>query len=39
LQSIYTEWESGDFSEFDWAHPEIEFVFADGPEAGSYTAL
>jgi hypothetical protein len=30
--SIYAAWEQGDFGSVDWGHPEIEYVFADGPD-------
>jgi hypothetical protein len=37
VRSIYANWEGGDFSTADWAHPQIEYVQNEGPEAGTTT--
>ena len=39
VRSLYARWSRGDFTWLDWTDPEIEFVIADGPAAGTWTGL
>ena len=41
VRSIYAANERGEFFQQapDWAHPEIEWIIADGPTAGSWTGV
>ena len=37
VRSMYAAWKRGDWTSVDWAHPEMEMVFADGPAPASWT--
>jgi ketosteroid isomerase-like protein len=37
VRSVWAEWERGDFGSLAWAHPDIEYVVADGPAPGGWT--
>jgi ketosteroid isomerase-like protein len=39
VRSMYTAFERGDFSSTEWADPEIEFVIAEGVNAGTWRGL
>ncbi len=39
VRSIFAEWQRGDFSSTEWAHPDIEYVQADGLISGTWTGL
>jgi ketosteroid isomerase-like protein len=39
VRSLYRGWKRGDYSSVEWAHPEIEFVIADGPTPASWKGV
>ena len=36
VRSIYADWERGDYRSAEWADPEIEYAFIDGPTPGRW---
>jgi len=39
VQSIHAPFARGDYGSTEWAHPEVEFVIADGPSPGTWTGV
>jgi hypothetical protein len=39
VRSICEDWERGNYNSVEWAHPEIDFVVADGPAPDSAKGL
>ena len=39
VRSVHAAWDRGDYSSVEWAHPEIEFVIADGPAPSARSGL
>jgi hypothetical protein len=39
VRSIFDAWERDDFSRTDWASPEIEFGFGDGPDLQRWSGI
>jgi len=39
VRSLYAAWERGDYSSSEWAHPEIEWVIADGPDPATWVGV
>jgi ketosteroid isomerase-like protein len=39
VRSMYAQFQRGDYTSAEWAHPEIETVMVDGPAPGSWTGV
>jgi len=39
VRSICADWERGDFSSVEWAHPEIEYVIVGGVQPGTWMGV
>jgi hypothetical protein len=39
VRSICSDWEDGRYARVDWAHPQIDYLIADGPEPSRWTGV
>lgn len=39
VRSIFVDWERGDWTSAEWAHPDIELALPDGPVIGPWRGL
>jgi ketosteroid isomerase-like protein len=39
VRSILAEWQRGEYRSIEWAHPDIEFVLADLPDAAKWRGV
>ena len=39
VRSIYAAWARGDFGSAEWADPEMEYEYADGPSPGAWKGI
>jgi ketosteroid isomerase-like protein len=39
VRSLFAAWEQGYDLDAEWAHPDMEFVIADGPDMGRWTGI
>jgi ketosteroid isomerase-like protein len=39
VRSLYADWERGDYRASEWAHPEIEWAMADGPDPATWRGV
>ncbi len=39
IRTVCAPWQRGDFGSAEWADPQIEFGFADGPTPGTWTGI
>jgi len=39
VRALYDDWERGDYTASEWAHPEIEWAIVDGPDPGVWRGV